>query len=55
MKWLCCVLSLFACAGCSGLPTPPSLEYCQSVRYERIGQNVKITAECTVPVGVAVK
>lgn len=55
MKWLYCVMLGLSCAGCSGLPAPPSLEYCQSVRYDRIGQNVKITAECTVPVGLAVK
>lgn len=38
----------------SGCAQMPSVQNCDRVRYERIGLDVKIEAQCRVPLGMGV-
>lgn len=51
MKYLIPLLLLTGCAGTfnTAIHSLPSVQDCQHVSYERIGNIVKISADCAIP------
>jgi hypothetical protein len=45
------LLALGLLSGCAGLPT---MQYCETVKYERVGNKIHVEADCQAPVGVGV-
>ena len=52
MRWMLYCAVCVACSGCATVAgNVPSFQYCDKVHYERVGNLVKITAECQLPIG----
>lgn len=45
------ILFIAILPGCAAVSSLPTMQYCSKVKYERVGVDVTVMAECKAPVG----